>query len=67
MGNGETDDAAVVPYAVEIDGKKHSEHVHFVEAIKEGLILRGKHRQSRIKVRDLSTDIPGGIKPDVAA
>jgi len=57
----------VAQFAVEIDGKRHSEHVHFVDAVKEGLLLRATHPHSKIKVRDLSRDTSGEAQSDIAA
>ena len=62
-----TNDSAAAQYVVELDGNKHSEHVHFVDAIKEGLLLRGKHPHSKIKVRDLSQIDSTETSPDMAA
>ena len=67
MGHDGTDYAAVAQYVVEIDGNKHSEHVHFADAIKQGLLLRCEHPQSRIRVRDLSKSSTADMKTDVAA
>ena len=58
---------AVAQFAVEIGGKRHSEHVHFVDAIKQGLLLRGEHSHSKIKVRDLSQDTSDQTRSDTAA
>jgi len=47
-------ECAVAQYVIDADGNKHSEHVYFADAIKEGLLLRERHPQSELKVRDLS-------------
>jgi hypothetical protein len=56
-------------YVVEIDGAQHSEHARFVDAIKEGLLLREQNPESKVAVRDRSVSKSGSeaIGPEIAA
>lgn len=67
MINDGANGAAVARYVIEMDGKKLSEHVHFVDAIKEGLVLRGQWPHSNIKVRDLSQTSSAEGNAEIAA
>jgi hypothetical protein len=40
-------------FVVEVDGKWHSGHVYFGEAIKTALLLRNDNTSAKIRVRDL--------------
>lgn len=67
MSDAGMNDAAVAQFSVEVDGNKQSEHTYFADAIKEGLLLRGKYPDSKIKVRVLSQPSLLDVESEIAA
>jgi hypothetical protein len=67
MNNTGTNDSAVAQYVVENDGNKHSEHIHFIDAIASALVLRERQPHLMIKVRDLSQIASIEMNPEMAA
>ena len=67
MSNTGNNNSADAQFAVEVDGKKHSEHRYFVDAMKAALLLRQAQPQSKIKVRDLAQATSGVTNSEIAA
>ncbi len=46
-------------FVVEINGKRHSAHSGFADALKAALLLRDNVEHSSIKVRDIAAEMDG--------